>query len=135
LDARDQFSIYQRLVYQPDYLSDSFSQATLQSVETINLFRDEVFEARKQRLYGEVVLTQPLSTKIMVAALFAIIIIAAVWVTQGTYSRIETVPGILVTNKATAKATDLPWLNSTDRERAVAMFWGKARYPSTTACG
>lgn len=68
-----------------------------------NLFRDEVFEARKQRLYGEVVLTQPLSTKIMVAALFAIMIIAGVWVTQGTYSRIETVPGILVTNQATAK--------------------------------
>lgn len=68
-----------------------------------DLFRDEVFEARKQRLYGEVVLTQPLSTKIMVAALFTGIIIAGIWVTQGTYSRIETVPGILVTDRATAK--------------------------------
>ena len=72
-------------------------------MEGINLFRDEVLEARKQRLYGAVVLTQPLSTKIMVAALFTIILIAGLWVTQGTYSRIETVPGILVTNQATAK--------------------------------
>ena len=67
------------------------------------LFREEVFEARKQRLYGEVVLTQPLSTKIMVATLFAVIVIACVWVTQGSYSRIETVPGILVTDQPTAK--------------------------------
>ena len=72
-------------------------------MEARNLFRDEVLEARKQRLYGEVVLTQPLSTKMMVTALFAIIIIVGVWVSQGTYSRIETVPGILVTNQATAK--------------------------------
>lgn len=30
----------------------------------MQLFRDEVFETRKQRLYGEVVLSEPLSTKI-----------------------------------------------------------------------
>lgn len=67
------------------------------------LFREEVFESRKQRLYGEVVLSQPLSTKIMVGALIAIIVIAAIWITQGSYSRIETVPGMLVTDQATAK--------------------------------
>ena len=67
------------------------------------LFRDEVFEARKQRLFGEVVLTQPLSTRVMVLALIAIIGIAGVWVTQGTYARIETVQGILVTDIPTAK--------------------------------
>jgi membrane fusion protein len=72
-------------------------------MENTELFRNEVFETRKQRLYGEVVLSQPLSTEIMVGALIAIIVIAAIWITQGTYSRIETVPGILVTDQATSK--------------------------------
>lgn len=68
-----------------------------------DLFRSEVFEARNQRLFGEVVLTQTLSTKVMVAALFAGVMVAGLWVALGSYSRIETVPGILVTDKATAK--------------------------------
>jgi len=68
-----------------------------------DLFRDEVFQARTQRLFGGVVLTQPLSTTVMVCVLLAITTIAGVWVTQGSYARIETVPGILVTDKATAK--------------------------------
>jgi membrane fusion protein len=72
-------------------------------MENTDLFRNEVFEARKQRLYGEIVLSQPLSTRIMVGALIAIIVIAAIWITQGSYSRIETVPGILVTDQATSK--------------------------------
>lgn len=69
----------------------------------MKLFRDEVFEARKQRLYGEVVLSEPLSTKIMVGALTTVIGIAAIWITQGSYSRVETVPGILVTDQPTSK--------------------------------
>lgn len=67
------------------------------------LFREEVSEYRKTRLHGEVVLTQPLSTKIMVLALFGIIAIAVTWVSLGTYARIETVPGILVTDIPSAK--------------------------------
>lgn len=69
----------------------------------MKLFRDEVFEARKQRLYGEIVLSEPLSTKIMVGALIAVIGIAAAWITQGSYSRVETVPGILVTDQPISK--------------------------------
>lgn len=68
-----------------------------------HLFREEVFRARKQRLYGEIVLTQPISTQIMVGALFVVVAMAGIWVTQGSYSRIETVPGVLVTDQATAK--------------------------------
>lgn len=69
----------------------------------MQLFRDEVFETRKQRLYGAIVLSQPLSTKIMVGTLFGAIAIAAIWVTQGSYSRVEAVPGILVTDQPTSK--------------------------------
>lgn len=67
------------------------------------LFRTEVVEASQDRLHGEVVFTQPLSTKLFAGALFAILAIAAVWVTVGTYARIETVPGILVTDVPSAK--------------------------------
>ena len=69
----------------------------------MSLFREEVFESRKDRLHGEVVLSQPLSTRIFVAVLFVIIAIAGVWVTLGTYARVETVPGILVTDIPSAK--------------------------------
>jgi membrane fusion protein len=69
----------------------------------MGLFREEVSEYRKTRLHGEVVLTQPLSTELMVAALFIIILIAGLWVSLGTYARIETVPGILVTDIPSAK--------------------------------
>jgi membrane fusion protein len=69
----------------------------------MGLFREEVSEYRKTRLHGEVVLTQPLSTELMVAALFSIILIAGLWVSLGTYARIETVPGILVTDIPSAK--------------------------------
>lgn len=67
------------------------------------LFREDVSEHRKTRLYGEVVLAQPLSTRLMVGALFAIIVIAGIWVTLGTYARVETVPGILSTDIPSTK--------------------------------
>ncbi|MDX2209087.1 MAG: HlyD family efflux transporter periplasmic adaptor subunit [Sphingopyxis sp.] len=69
----------------------------------MGLFREEVSEYRKTRLHGDVVLSQPISTRVMVLALFGIIAIAATWVSLGTYARIETVPGILVTDVPSAK--------------------------------
>lgn len=82
----------------------------------MSLFRSEVFESRKDRLHGEVVLSQPLSTRVLVVVLFVIIAIAGFWVTLGTYARVETVPGLLVTDIPSAKVvalqngivTDLP---------------------------
>lgn len=69
----------------------------------MQLFREEVSEYRRTRLHGEVMLTQPLSTKIMVIALFGVIAIAATWISLGTYARIETVSGILVTDTPSTK--------------------------------
>jgi len=69
----------------------------------MSLFRGQVTEYRKLRLHGEVVLSQPLSIRILVGALFAIIAIIGTWVSLGTYARIETVPGILITNIPSAK--------------------------------
>lgn len=67
------------------------------------LFRPEVQDHRRARLHGEVVLTQPLPTRLMVLGLFVIIAMAVTWVSLGSYARIETVPGILVTDIPSAK--------------------------------
>lgn len=69
----------------------------------MSLFREEVLASRKDRLHGEVVLSQPLSTRVLVAVLFAIIAIAALWLSLGTYARVETVSGVLVTDVPSAK--------------------------------
>ncbi|MEM1050646.1 MAG: HlyD family efflux transporter periplasmic adaptor subunit [Pseudomonadota bacterium] len=67
------------------------------------LFRKEAVEASQDRLHGEVVFTQPFSTKLFAGALFATLMVAAVWVTVGTFARIETVPGVLKTDIPSAK--------------------------------
>lgn len=72
-------------------------------INVMMLFREQVSEYRKMRLHGEVVLTQPVSTRLMVGALCIVVAIAALWVVFGTYSRIETAPGILMTDQPTAK--------------------------------
>lgn len=67
------------------------------------LFRDEVTDYRRTRLEGEVVLTQPLSTRIIVTVLAAAIAAAGIWLVFGNYARIEAAPGILVTDEPAAK--------------------------------
>jgi len=69
----------------------------------MSLFRDEVIASASDRLHGEVVFSQPLSARLFASVLFAILAIAAIWVSIGSYARIETVPGILVTNVPSAK--------------------------------
>ena len=68
-----------------------------------SLFRPEVAEARERRVYGEIVLTQPVRTQAVVLLIFGIMAILAAWVTLGTYTRTEVARGILVTDQASAK--------------------------------
>jgi membrane fusion protein len=63
-----------------------------------DLFRTEVIENRANRLYGEIVITQPPSTRYLVGALVLICALVATWLVIGSYARIETAPGILVTD-------------------------------------
>lgn len=69
----------------------------------VSLFRSEVIESNSDRLHGNIVFTQPLSTRVFAGVLFAIVAIAVVWVNVGSYARVETVPGILVTSKPSTK--------------------------------
>jgi membrane fusion protein len=67
------------------------------------LFRPEVAEARKQRVHGEIVLTQPVRTRMLVMLLALAVAIMAAWIMLGRYSRTEVAAGILVTDDASAK--------------------------------
>lgn len=68
-----------------------------------SLFREEVARARSQRVHGNVVLSQPVSTRILVLLLVAIIASAGVWLTVGQYTRSETAIGSLVTTAPSSK--------------------------------
>lgn len=67
------------------------------------LFRPEVAKARKQRMHGEIVLTQPVRIQALVLLLVAIIAVVGAWVVLGKYTRTEIAKGILVTDAAAAK--------------------------------
>jgi len=67
------------------------------------LFRQEVSEYRRQGLHGEIILTQSVSISLLVAAIVAIAAAALAWVMLGSYARTETVRGILVTERPSAK--------------------------------
>ena len=79
------------------------SNGTKSGNRLLSLFRTEVLKTHSSGLHGEVVFTQALSTKLLAGALFAIIVIAALWLTLGNYARVETVPGMLVTDVPSAK--------------------------------
>src|SRR4051812_32100279 len=68
-----------------------------------NLFRPEAVDAHRQRVFGEVVLTQPVRAQALVLLLFGIIAALSLWVALGTYTRTEIARGILVTDEASAK--------------------------------
>lgn len=67
------------------------------------LFRTEVLEARRWRLDGEVLLTQPLRASAVTLLLFGIVAAAGCWVALGSYTRSEVARGILVTDQPSAK--------------------------------
>lgn len=69
----------------------------------MSLFRSEFTERRQNRLHGEVVLTQPISIRILAVVLFSIIVVIGFWITLGTYARVETVSGMLVTEQPSAR--------------------------------
>jgi membrane fusion protein len=68
-----------------------------------SLFRADVVEARRQRVQGTILLTQPIGNHVLAAALFAAIALATVWTFLGNYARTEAAPGLLVTDTPSAK--------------------------------
>ena len=68
-----------------------------------SLFRKEAVEHSKNRLYGEVILLQPLSVTVLVSAVVIICALVISMLFWGTYARKETVRGYVVPDKGIVK--------------------------------
>lgn len=68
-----------------------------------SLFRKEAVEHSKNRLYGEVILLQPLSVTVLVTTVVVICAIVVTMLFWGTYARKETVRGYVVPDKGIVK--------------------------------
>lgn len=67
------------------------------------LFREEVLGNQADRLHGEIILSQSVSSRIIAAVLVTSIAGIAAWLSLGSYARIETARGILITTSGSAK--------------------------------
>lgn len=72
-------------------------------MEITGLFRSEVVQARNERLHGAVVLSEPISRTLVVGAVVLVVVGALIWVIYGTFPRVETVPGIVATDRPSAR--------------------------------
>lgn len=70
---------------------------------TTSLFRKEVLEHRKDRLFGEVILLQPLSLSLLVGVVTVVCFMILAILFWGSYARKETVRGYLVPDKGIVK--------------------------------
>lgn len=69
-----------------------------------SLFRKEALEHRKDRLYGEIILIQPLPMTILISMVTLICVFILMILFWGTYARKETVKGHLLPDKGIVKA-------------------------------
>lgn len=69
----------------------------------MSLFRKEAMEHSQNRLYGEVILLQPLSVTVLVSSVVIICAFIIAMLFWGTYARKETVRGYLVPDKGIVK--------------------------------
>jgi len=67
------------------------------------MFRAEALQAQKQKLHGDVFLTQPVSFSAITLTLISIVALAVVLLTTGSYARSERVTGYLVPSKGLVK--------------------------------
>lgn len=68
-----------------------------------SLFRKEALEHRKDRLFGDVILLQPLSITVLVAVVVCVCMMILAILFWGSYARKETVQGYLVPDKGIVK--------------------------------
>ena len=68
-----------------------------------SLFRTEALVHQKDRLYGEVLLLQPFSYQLMTGCAVALLFLTAFFLCWGTYTKKETVKGLIVPDKGIVK--------------------------------
>lgn len=64
--------------------------------ESDKLFRTEVIDNKRERLWGDVILAQPISAKVLTPLIMLFLVILVCYIFFGTYTRKETVIGYLV---------------------------------------
>lgn len=69
----------------------------------MSLFRSEVIESRRQKLTGNVNMALPVSWQIICLLLFASILVAAIFLSLASYSKIETISGEISTDAGVAQ--------------------------------
>ena len=67
------------------------------------LFRKEAIENSRQKLWGDVIIVQPLSTMVMIGMLVALVALGLAALFFGTYARTETALGYLIPDRGVAK--------------------------------
>ncbi len=60
------------------------------------LFRQQVIDAQARRLHGDVILQQPLSTRLVTAIIMLVVVATGIWAICGSYARVEAARGTLV---------------------------------------
>ena len=68
-----------------------------------DLFRQEALDNRRERLWGEVVLVQPLSFWLLTGFITLVVLLIALLLVYGTYARRENVKGFLLPDKGLIK--------------------------------
>jgi len=68
-----------------------------------SLFRQEAIDNKRERLWGEVVLIQPLSFYLITGAVTIVVVLIALFLIYGTYARRENVSGYLLPDKGLVK--------------------------------
>lgn len=69
----------------------------------MSLFRKEVLDHRRERLHGDVHLAVPVSWQIVGGLFFVIVVAAATFLSLASYSRIETVVGVITPEAGVAE--------------------------------
>ncbi len=85
-----------------------------------DLFRQEALDNRRERLWGEVVLVQPLSFWLLTGFISLVVLLIALLLVFGTYARRENVTGYLLPDKGLIKIT-LECLLTIIREYLIVM--------------
>lgn len=76
---------------------------TSNATQEDSLFRSEALVHQKDRLYGEVLLLQPFSYRLMTGCAVALLILTIFFLCWGTYTKKETVKGLIVPDKGIVK--------------------------------
>jgi hypothetical protein len=94
----------------------------------VGLFREQVIDAQANRLWGDVVLAQPLSTPVFTPLLLALALASGAFVWMAPYPRTETTAGFLAPGAGVSKLYPRSAGSSRAWRSISARVWWRARF-------